>query len=119
MTPHCNGPAGHDGLCSRERDCSHPAYADRFVQFGPPTSAPQAKPETVLVNAKPKREKKSGGAKAKNDPKLIAAARELRDRWLEKVNAPGGEGLLGGQGKYEVARLPTAPINETPLLEAA
>jgi hypothetical protein len=25
--------------------------------------------------------------KVKNDPKLIAAARELRDRWLEQVNA--------------------------------
>jgi hypothetical protein len=50
---------------------------------------------------KPKREKR------KNDPKLIAAARELRDRWLEQVNADGGEALLlpgGARGKYEVSR---------------
>src|SRR5262249_369259 len=39
---------------------------------------PKAKPE------KPKREKKP---KLKNDPRLAAAARELRDRWLEQVNA--------------------------------
>jgi hypothetical protein len=34
--------------------------------------------------------KRPAQPRAKNDPKLIAAARELRDRWLEKVNAPGG-----------------------------
>jgi hypothetical protein len=31
----------------------------------------------------------------KNDPKLVAAARELRDRWLERVNPdplPAGRG---------------------------
>ena len=95
-----------------------PRTKARFVQFGPPTSAPQAKPETVLVNAKPKREKKSRGVKAKNDPKLVAAARELQDRWLEKVTAPGGEGLLIGGGKYEVSRLPIVPVKETPLLAA-
>ena len=38
----------------------------------------------------------------KADPKLVAAARELRDRWLEQVNA--GELLLEGAGKYDVAR---------------
>ena len=38
----------------------------------------------------------------KNDPMLIAAARELRDRWLEQVNR---EGLpLEVRGKYDVAR---------------
>ncbi len=41
---------------------------------------------------------------AKNDPRLVAAARELRDRWLEKVaDEPG---LLGpGEGaKYAIGR---------------
>ena len=50
----------------------------------------------------PKRESKSGGAKVKNDPKLVAAARELRDRWLEQVNASAG--ALPSQGKYDVSR---------------
>ncbi len=43
---------------------------------------------------KPKREAK------KNDPRLVAAARELRDRWLEQVNATP----LLPQGKYDVSR---------------
>jgi hypothetical protein len=38
----------------------------------------------------------------KNDPRLIAAARELRDRWLEHVNA--GPSALAGEGKYDVSR---------------
>jgi hypothetical protein len=54
-----------------------------------------------------KRKKNAGGAltprkKVKNDPKLVAAARELRDRWLEKVNQEGYQ--LEGRGKYEVSR---------------
>jgi hypothetical protein len=48
--------------------------------------------------------KESRRAGMKNDPKLIAAARELRDRWLEQVNAPGGNALLVGCGKYDVSR---------------
>jgi hypothetical protein len=69
---------------------------------------------------KPKRAKK---AKIKNDPKFVSAARELRDRWLEKVN---GEGLsLEAQGKYEVSRQIEAHQTATdnarpiPLLNAA
>jgi len=56
--------------------------------------------------------------KAKNDPRLVAAARELRDRWLEQVNA--GLYLPTGNAKYDVGRLisearetpapPTAPL---------
>ncbi|MEO6567637.1 MAG: hypothetical protein ABIO94_02640 [Opitutaceae bacterium] len=40
--------------------------------------------------------------KAKNDPQMVQAARELRDRWLEYVNAEAS-GLIG-TGKYEIAR---------------
>jgi GNAT superfamily N-acetyltransferase len=69
--------------------------------------------------AKPKRELRP---KVKNDPKLIAAARELRDRWLEHVNTdPGAPGLLS-HGKYEVSRaLPQQQQKQTArlLLEAA
>ena len=73
--------------------------------FTPPAPA---KPE------KPKREKKP---KAKNDPKLVAAARELRDRWLEHVNA--GETNLIGVGKYEVSRALPERIPPAALLPAA
>jgi hypothetical protein len=38
----------------------------------------------------------------KCDPRLVAAARELRDRWLEKMNAEPE--LIEGGGKYEVNR---------------
>jgi hypothetical protein len=40
--------------------------------------------------------------KSKNDPRYVAAARELRDRWLEKVNEEPG--LIESSGKYHVAR---------------
>lgn len=49
---------------------------------------------------------KAARVKVKNDPKLIAAARELRDRWLEKVNS--GQYLPEATGKYEISRVPTA-----------
>ncbi|HEY7090075.1 MAG TPA: hypothetical protein VH518_18400, partial [Tepidisphaeraceae bacterium] len=50
------------------------------------------------VAAKSDRDRKA----KKNDPVLAAAARELRDRWLEQVNnAP-----LISHGKYEVCRAP-------------
>ena len=59
------------------------------LRFGP------VKPEAV---EKPKKEPK---VKAKLDPRLKEAARELRDRWLEQVNA-GSE--PSSVGKYNVAR---------------
>jgi hypothetical protein len=46
--------------------------------------------------------KKEPRKKMKNDPRLVAAARELRDRWLEEVNA--GAAMLVGNGKYDVSR---------------
>ena len=53
------------------------------------TPAPAGSPvKTARVKA-PKRN-------VKNDPKLVAAARELRDRWLERVNA--GEYVFGDAG---------------------
>ncbi|HEX3358498.1 MAG TPA: hypothetical protein VHS31_16105 [Tepidisphaeraceae bacterium] len=67
--------------------------------------------------------KRSGGTpkpRVKNDPKLVAAARELRDRWMEHANAHS-EALLS-HGKYEVSRqLEQAPSEQRkmPLLEAA
>ena len=53
------------------------------------------------VVEKPNREKRKV---TKKDPKLVAAARELRDRYLEQMNHDHrlSSGIHGG--KYEVAR---------------
>jgi hypothetical protein len=61
----------------------------RFVVTKP---APEPKP-------KPQRK-----PKVKNDPRLIAAARELRDRWLEHVNTADAEAAVLVGGKYDVSR---------------
>jgi hypothetical protein len=54
-----------------------------------------ADPKPVVEKVeKPKREKQ------KNDPQLVAAARELKDRWLEHLNATP----LLAQGKYDIGR---------------
>jgi len=89
------------------------------LRFGPPPEEVEAqKAET----AKRKAEKKP---KQKNDPKLVAAVRELRDRYIEQIN----EGLLlppSACGKYDVSRaLEAAPSvmkrdhSESRLLDAA
>jgi GNAT superfamily N-acetyltransferase len=57
------------------------------------------------VVEKPRRQKRP---RLKNDPVLAAKARELKDRWLEQVNAPGGSELLLPAGKYDVCRVITA-----------
>ena len=49
-----------------------------------------------------KAEKKEKKAPVKNDPRLVAAARELKDRWLEEINS--GRYLPMANGKYEVTR---------------
>lgn len=65
-------------------------------------------------------------ARQKNDAKFIAAARELRDRYLEQVNSGGAAGTLlpAANGKYNVSRqleAPPAPAQIKPaaLLDAA
>ena len=64
-------------------------------------------------SAKPKREK------VKADPKHVAAARKLRDRYLEHVNQDQSA-LPAPGGKYEVVKhLPPPEAGEPPLLEAA
>lgn len=80
----------------------------RFAAPIPPKS------EAIKAKREPKQ-------KVKNDPRLVAAARELRDRWLEHVTAHP-EALLpqGGRGKYDVSRAggvaQHAPAKEVPLL---
>jgi hypothetical protein len=75
-----------------------------------------------LVEAIPAKPKKPRAPRQKNDPKYEAAARELRDRYLEEVNGGAGRMLPAANGKYDVSRqLAAAPtnLNERPLLEAA
>ena len=80
--------------------------------FDPSTDGPDE-----LVEMKPK---KPRAPRQKHDPKYIAAARELRDRYLEEVNA--NRLLPGETGKYDVSRqLEAAPsiLKQAPLLNAA
>lgn len=69
--------------------------------------------ETAVAVAGEQSEKKpreAGGTKpkGKNGPQPAAAARELRDRYLEHVNGRSGEaaGALPMSGKYNVPRTP-------------
>ena len=55
-------------------------------------------PSVIEEKIEPKEKK----VRQKNDPRLVAAARELKDRWLEQVNS--GMYLPMGNGKYEVSR---------------
>ena len=82
-----------------------------------------AVPEEVEPTPKPKRPRKE---RHKNDPKYIAAARELRDRFLEQINTE--RMLPAAHGKYDVSRQlapSTAPplrgteLKQMPLLNAA
>jgi hypothetical protein len=63
------------------------------------TFAAPVVPQTAMEKARPARAPKQ---KVKNDPEFVAAARELRDRWLEKVNAEPL--LIGSSSKYDVTR---------------
>ncbi|HLL91268.1 MAG TPA: hypothetical protein VK324_18360 [Tepidisphaeraceae bacterium] len=79
------------------------------VRFAPPP--PPAPPAAE----KPKPAKK---LKPRTAPHLVAAARELRDRWLEEVNA--GRYRVQAAGKYNVARaIAAADVRPMPLLPAA
>ena len=76
-------------------------------QFGGPSDDPAP---AVVATEKPKKEKQP---KVKADPKLVAAARELRDRWLEHVNS--GATLIESAAKYDVTRaLPALSAVEGP-----
>ena len=71
-------------------------------QFAAPTAKSLAKgaaEQAVARAAKPPRPPRP---RTKINPQYVAAARELRDRWLEKVNE--NPALLAGGGKYHIAR---------------
>ncbi len=89
---------------SRAAGNSPPATLSHNIALGGLRLATAALPKP----GKPPREKKP---KVKNDPKLIAAARELRDRYLEQFNSASfaqGRGALPA-GKYDLARSLPAP----------
>jgi hypothetical protein len=88
-------------------------YVDR-TDYVPETDAPEG-----LEPPKPKRPR-NPKPRAKNDPKYVKAARELRDRFLEQVNSD--RLLPGASGKYDVSRQleSTSPsLSTTRLLDAA
>jgi hypothetical protein len=65
--------------------------------------------ELPKAEKKPKQGGREKKPKRKNDPRLVAATRELKDRWLEHVNAGGM--LIEGVGKYDLTRaLPARPV---------
>ena len=86
--------------------------ARQKARFGPPGMFPAAEPAKVAealpaVVEKPKR--------AKVDPTLVAAARELRDRYLEHYNAQPTTTVAA---KYAVGRLTSPTTNVAGLLAA-
>jgi hypothetical protein len=61
----------------------------------------------------PEKPKREARPRPKNDPKLIAAVRELRDRWLERVNTGGF--ILEAPCKYNLTRaLAPPPVGAMP-----
>lgn len=93
------------------------SFGSGGLRFGPPATVAEAKPPKV-------KHARSRMPKQKNDPRYVAAARELRDRYLEELSA--GTLQLESAGKYDVSRqLAPAPgaapseLKLKPLLKAA
>ncbi len=84
----------------------------RAARFGaPPKTIENESATTVIAKngvQKPARPARAPRPKVKNDPKFIAAARELRDRYLEQFNS----GLIASGGKYQVGRLSGQRVSE-------
>lgn len=99
----------------RSKSKAEPAHQTLTVsnglRFGSSSDAAAAK-EKAEKAEKPTPRKRATRVRQKNDPKFIAAARELRDRYLEEVNTVGGRLLPAANGKYDVSRQlapPSAP----------
>jgi ribosomal protein S18 acetylase RimI-like enzyme len=85
----------------REQASAKPVPLSGALFFAPPAPPKQDKPA---------REKRP---KTKVDPKLVAKARELRDRYLEHVNSEAH--ALRAIGKYAVGRLPDPTRDAKPI----
>jgi hypothetical protein len=75
----------------------------------------------IVPQASAEKPKRVPKPKVKHDPAHIAAARELRDRWLERVNADPNA-LPVAPAKYQICRTSGDSVPQstpTPLLEAA
>jgi len=102
----CNRPVRRS--CSPRDYVGHRRHPRPVPALGRLVFAPPP-PVAPAVEAKPKR---AARPKVKNDPRLVAAARELRDRWLEQVNAGDAAALPAGRGKYEVSRAIEGALGE-------
>ena len=101
-----------------------PSRPKRGLWFAPP-EAPAPPEPTPEEKKAAKAKERAERPRMKNDPKLVAAARELRDRYTEQINAAPGMLLPPSAcGKYDVSRqlapgaAPSA-MKQTPLLKAA
>jgi hypothetical protein len=78
------------------------------VQFGVPTAKPVVAVEPSEPTSEPKQKPtKPQRPRALIDPQRVSKARELRDRYLEQVNA--GAFQLESRGRYDVSRALPAP----------
>jgi hypothetical protein len=109
--PHAGSPNPKQGPSNKSKAQNKGVLPPtrRFVQFGRASLNLVAAPEPVAPVEKQKAPRKP---KVKNDPKLVAAARELRDRWLEHVNR--NPAALVSEGKYQVSRMLAAPEPHEP-----
>ena len=106
----------------KEKKAERPAGKNMVSSHGLRIGPKQLAARGIQPPAEPvsHRARKPKAAKAKCDPRHVAMARELRDRYLEEVN--GGRFLPEARGKYEVSRQlgpAQATLKELPLLKAA
>jgi hypothetical protein len=87
------------------------------LRFGPPVALLPAPVPPPVAAPKPSREKQSAEKHhgEKIDPAYLQAARELRDRYLERLNERPG--ATASCGKYDVSRAlaPVRPNSSSPL----
>jgi hypothetical protein len=123
----CGGKELETAKPVRKRPASsaNPKSALRTPQSLPPTPAPKNRlwfappaPPAPAVTEQVTKVKRPPRVKQKNDPRYVAAARELKDRWLEHVNT--GQYLPTANAKYEIGRaITTEPVNAVLMLPAA
>jgi len=94
------------------RPAGRPAGGLWFAPPSPGAGAPS--PLTPLPRGEGKNKPR---VKLKNDPKYVAAARELRDRYLEEMNS--GRLLPAREAKYDVSRQLAAGVAPKRLLTGA